>query len=55
MFGRRFAYQNQNAGRGEDWTPPWLHREEEWRWFLLLFLTIAIRKGLTSFYERRAA
>jgi len=32
-----------------------LHREEEWRWFLLLFLTIAIRKGLTSFYERRAA
>jgi hypothetical protein len=25
-----------------------LYREEEWRWFLLLFLTIAIRKGLTS-------
>ncbi|MBZ5492046.1 MAG: hypothetical protein LAO76_14030 [Acidobacteriia bacterium] len=32
-----------------------LHREEEWRWFLLLFLTIVIRKGLKSFYERRAA
>jgi hypothetical protein len=32
-----------------------LHREEEWRWFLLLFLTIAIRKGLAFFYERRAA
>jgi hypothetical protein len=32
-----------------------LHREEEWRWFLLLFLTIAVRKGLTSFHERRAA
>jgi len=32
-----------------------LHREEEWRWFLLLFLTIAVRKGLTAFNERRAA
>lgn len=32
-----------------------LRREEEWRWFFLLLLTIAIRKGLTSFYERRAA
>jgi len=32
-----------------------LRREEEWRWFFLLLLTIAIRKGLSSFYERRAA
>ena len=33
-----------------------LLREDEWRrWFLLLALTFAIGKGMTSFYERRAA
>ena len=33
-----------------------LLREDEWRrWFLLLALTFALRKGMASFYERRAA
>lgn len=31
-----------------------LLRKNEWRWFLLLALTFAIQKGITSFYERRA-
>ena len=30
MFGRRFAYHYQGAGDA-GWTPPWLHREEEWQ------------------------
>src|SRR6478672_6942026 len=49
LFWTLFAMQLVFAGLGL------LHREEEWRWFLLLFLTIAVRKGLTAFNERRAA
>ena len=49
LFWTLLAMQLVFAGLGL------LHREEEWRWFLLLFLTIAVRKGLASFYERRAA
>lgn len=49
LFWTLLAMQLVFAGLGL------LHREEERRWFLLLFLTIAIRKGLTTFYERRAA
>jgi len=48
LFWTLLAMQLVFAGLGL------LHREG-WRWFFLLLLTIAIRKALTSFYERRAA